>query len=241
VDEVEGEARSAVSGNRFSDELRASAAAVWEAQHAHPFVVGIGDGSLDFDRFAFWVRQDYLFLREYSRMLATGAARAPDLAAMRRFADLAQATLGEEMELHRSYCGELGISQEELEGEEMAPTTRGYTDFLVRVAMSGDFAELVAALLPCMWGYSEIGQRLADRGLPDDERYAKWVRMYASSEFAELAAWCRELTDEVGAGLPPAARARALEAFLTSSRYELAFWEAAWTLESWPGGADSPA
>lgn len=220
--------------DRFSDQLRASAAVIWEAQHAHPFVVGIGDGTLDFERFAFWVRQDYLFLIEYSRMLAIGAARAPELATMRRFADLAQATLSDEMDLHRSYCEELGISREELEREPIAPTTRGYTDFLVRVAQSGDFTELVAALLPCMWGYSEIGRRLADRGLPVDERYAKWIEMYASPDFAQLADWCRELADEVGAGIPPAARARATEAFRTSSRYELAFWEMAWAGESWP-------
>jgi thiaminase (transcriptional activator TenA) len=223
-----------VSEGRFSDELRAAAAAIWEAQHAHPFVVGIGEGTLDFDRFAHWIRQDYLFLIDYSRMLALGTARAPDLATMRRFADLAQATLSEEMELHRSYCEELGISREELEREQMAPTTRGYTDFLVRVAQSGDFAELVAALLPCMWGYSEIGRGLADRGLPGDERYAKWIEMYASAEFAELASWCRDLADEVGEGLAPAARLRATDAFRTSSRYELAFWEMAWIGEAWP-------
>jgi thiaminase (transcriptional activator TenA) len=223
-----------VSDGRFSDELRAAAAAIWEAQRAHPFVVGIGDGTLEFERFAFWVRQDYLFLIDYSRMLALGAARAPDLATMRRFADLAQATLSDEMDLHRSYCEELGISREELEREEMAPTTRGYTDFLVRVAQGGDFAELVAALLPCMWGYSEIGLELADRELPADGRYAKWVEMYASAEFAALAGWCRELADEVGAGLPAAARERATDAFRTSSRYELAFWEMAWSGEAWP-------
>jgi thiaminase (transcriptional activator TenA) len=223
-----------MSERRWSDQLRASAAEIWEAQHAHPFVVGIGEGTLDFDRFAFWIRQDYLFLVEYSRMLATGAARAPDLGTMRRFADLAQATLGDEMDLHRSYCEELGISKEELEREEMAPTTRGYTDFLVRVATTGDFPELVAALLPCMWGYSEIGQRLAERGLPSDERYSKWVRMYASAEFAELAWWCRGLADRVGHGLPPSLRGRAEHAFTTSSLYELAFWEMAWSGEAWP-------
>lgn len=220
---------------RFSDALRAEAAGVWEAQHAHPFVVGIGDGSLDFDRFAFWVRQDYLFLIEYARTLATGAARAPDLPTMRRLADLARATLADEMELHRSYCEELGISRADLEREEMSPTTRGYTDFLVRVATSGDFAELVAALLPCMWGYSELGRRLADGGRSPDERYARWVEMYASDEFAELAEWCRGLADEVGAELSPGPRARAVAAFVTSSRYELAFWEMAWSGEAWPG------
>ena len=210
-----------------SDELRAEAAPIWEAQHAHPFVLGIGDGTLDIDRFRFWVRQDYLFLIEYGRVLAYGAARAPDLVTMRRFAELTQETLGTEMDLHRSYCAELGIGAQELEAERMAPTTRAYIDFLVRTAAHEDFASLVAALLPCMWGFSEVGRRLAARGRPADPRYAAWIDMYASDEFAALAAWCRGLVDRVGEQVAGEARGAMSRAFVTSSRYELAFWEMA--------------
>jgi thiaminase/transcriptional activator TenA len=181
-----------------------------------------------------WVRQDYLFLIEYGRMLAYAAARAPDLATMRRMTELTSSTLEEEMDLHRTYAGELGILGSELESEEMAPTTRAYTDFLVRSAAAGDFAELLAALLPCMWGYSEIGERLAQGPLPEEEAYAKWIEMYSSQEFAQVAQWCRELMDDAGASLQSAAERRVEDAFLTSSRYELAFWEMAWTLETWP-------
>ncbi len=216
------------------ERLREAAREVWEAQHRHPFVNGIGDGSLSLDRFTLWIRQDYLFLIEYSRVLALGAARAPDLHTMRRFADLAQGVLGEEMSLHRSYAGELGIAEAELESEQMLPTTRGYSDFLVRTAAQDDFAELVAALLPCVWGYAEVGARLAEGGLPAEQHYAKWIDMYASDEFAALAAWCRELTDRVGDGLSAEAAARMERTFRTSSLYELAFWEMAWSGESWP-------
>lgn len=218
----------------FSDELRRAAEPVWAGQHEHPFVRGIGDGTLDLRRFRFYVKQDYLFLIEYARLLALGAARAPDLETMRRFADLTQATLGTEMALHRSYARGFGISLRELEAEEMAPTTRAYTDFLVRTAAQEDFAELVAALLPCMWGYCEIGQRLAQGGRPPDERYAAWMDMYSSDEFVDLAAWCRDLMDRLAAGLPRRSRRRLIDTFVTSSRYELAFWQMAWDLERWP-------
>jgi thiaminase (transcriptional activator TenA) len=218
----------------FADELRAGAADVWEAQHAHPFVRGIGDGTLPVDRFAHYVRQDYLFLIEYARMLALGAARAPDLATIRRFADLAHVILGEEMELHRAFAREFGISEAELEAEPAAPTTQAYTDFLVRTAAVGELADLAAALLPCMWGYAEVGQRLAAAGAPPDERYARWIATYAAPEFDELAAWCRGLVDSLAATAGEAGRARMARAFLTCSRYELAFWEMGWTLERWP-------
>lgn len=219
---------------RFSSHLRALAEPIWRAQHEHPFVRGIGDGSLDRERFTHWVRQDYLFLIEYCRLFGLAAARAPDLETIGRFADLLHATARTEMDLHRAYAHEFGIDPAELEREVAGPTTRAYTDFLLRVAATGDFAELAAALLPCMWGFSEVGRRLHDGGLPAEPRYAKWIEMYADPEFAALADWCRGLLDRLADGAGPEQRRRMEEAFLTSSRYELAFWEASYRLERWP-------
>ena len=55
----------------------------------------------------------------------------------------------------------------------------------------GDFVELTAALLPCVWGYAEIAERLAGGGTQADERYGRWIAIYAPAEFAELAGWAR--------------------------------------------------
>jgi thiaminase (transcriptional activator TenA) len=212
----------------LSERLRLAANETWQAQHVHPFVLGIGAGTLDLDRFRFWVRQDYVFLIEYARLLALASAKAPDLDTMTRFAGLLHETLHEEMALHRSYSADLGIAIGELEQERPAAATRGYTDFLLRTAAIGDFADLLAALLPCMWGFNEIGRTLAERGAPDQPGYARWIEMYSSPEFTALVDWLRELTDRLGEGLSTAGEARLSEVFLTSSRYELAFWEMAW-------------
>jgi len=85
-----------------------------------------------------------------------------------------------------------------------------------------------------MWAFSEIGQRLAEQPAPGDERYARWIAMYSSREFAELAGWCRDLLDNLAAGLPGHDLKRLEAAFLTSSRYEWLFWEMAWKMERWP-------
>lgn len=217
----------------FSAELRAGAADVWDAQHAHPFVRGVGDGTLEVERFRHYVRQDYVYLVDYGRLLALGCARAPDLATMRSFAELTQAILVTEMDLHRSFAAEWGVHEDELEREPAGPTTRAYADFLLRTATVGDFAELVAALLPCMWGYAEVGERLAGAAAPGGghDGYARWIATYADDEFQRLATWCRELTDRVAAGLDDAGRERMRRAFVQSSRWELAFWDASWRLE----------
>jgi thiaminase/transcriptional activator TenA len=220
--------------DRFTDRLRTAADPIWQAQHDHPFVRGIGAGSLDPARFMHWIRQDYLFLIEYCRLFGLAAARAPDLSTLTRFADLLQATAVTEMDLHRKYAAEFGIGSDELEVQEMAPTTRAYTDFLIRTAATGDFAELVSALLPCMWGFSEIGLRLADGARPADPRYAAWIDAYADPDFQVLADWCRGYVDQLAAGASDAQLRRMESAFVTSSRYELMFWEMAWRMETWP-------
>jgi thiaminase/transcriptional activator TenA len=219
---------------RFTDRLHALAEPIWRAQHDHPFVRAIGDGTVDRLQFEHWVRQDYLFLIEYARLFALASARATDLETMTAFARLTQETLETEMSLHRAYASEFGIDAAELESQAKAPTTQAYTDFLLRTAALGDFAELVAALLPCMWGFSEIGLDLKQRGVPADPLCAKWVEMYASPEFAELAVWCRGLLDRLAEGLDEARCKRLEDAFLTSSRYELRFWDMAASLERWP-------
>ena len=193
---------------------------------------GIGDGTLDLERFRFWLRQDYLFLIEYARMLAFGTARAPDLETMAGFAELAYSTLASEMQLHRDYAAQFGITADELDREAMAPTTRAYTDFLVRTAAVGDFAALVAPLLPCMWGFNEIGLRLASRPRPSDDRYAAWIETYADDEFTRLAGWCRQLCDRIAADAGRQVRGEMHRAFTASSHHELAFWEMGWHGES---------
>lgn len=226
---------STITTATVSESLRARASEIWSAQHDHPFITGIGDGTLDPDRFAYFLRQDYLYLIDYARVFAFAAARAPELATMTRFSRLLHETLETEMDLHRALIREFDATTVDLDAEEKAPTTQGYTDFLLRTAATGDYAELLGALLPCMWGYSELGQVLEERGRPDDPRYARWVASYSSPEFAELASWCRELLDDHTQGLGGEAMGRVTQAFLTSSRYELAFWEMAWRMERWPG------
>src|SRR6476646_5043353 len=121
----------------FTDDLCARAAPIWRATREHPFVRGIGDGTLSVEKFKFYIRQDYLFLIEFSRVLALGAARSHELDDMARFAGLLDATLNGEMELHRGYCERFRITREELEATQAAPTTHAYTRHLLHTAESG--------------------------------------------------------------------------------------------------------
>jgi thiaminase/transcriptional activator TenA len=218
----------------FTDELYEAVADNWAAQLEHPFVRGLGDGTLTEDRFRRWVLQDYLYLKEFARVFAWAAARADRLESMGWYASVLDLTLNTEMELHRQYAARFGLSPEDLEAETMWPTTRAYTDFLVRTAADGDMLELLAALLPCAWGYCHIGQELAREPAPEDPRYADWIEQYASDEFAQATDWLRNELDRLVENAGREKRERLREIFVLSSRYEWMFWEMCWTGEAWP-------
>ncbi len=219
---------------RASDAFREYTHAIWEANYAHPFVQGIGDGTLSEARFRFYLVQDYVYLIDFSRLFAIAAAKTTTLAPMERFAKLLDETLHFEMDLHRSICAGFGISRDELERTRAAPTCLAYGSYLLRVAYEGEAAALLAALLPCSWGYGEIGRRLLARGLPPVAHYAQWIQTYASAEYHELVEWLRTLFDEALGDIYGQRRVHLQEIFETSSRWEYLFWEMAWKIETWP-------
>jgi thiaminase/transcriptional activator TenA len=219
----------------FTEQLRQQAAAVRAQVLQHPFVTGIGDGTLPLAAFRYYMCQDYVFLIDYCRVLALAVAKADDLETMGRFAALLHTTLHTEMALHREFAAQFGIAGAELEATRAAPSTRSYTQHLLATAYGGSLADISAALLPCMWDYSDIGQRLAAQGVPASQPlYADWIRMYATPEFGALATWLRALLDRLARHAAPAEQERLTRLFIDSCRYEYLFWDMAYRQETWP-------
>lgn len=202
---------------------------------AHPFLRGLADGSLPEDRFQYYMRQDYVFLIEYCRVLALAAARADDLAVAGRFADLLNLTLNVEMDLHRQFAWKAGIAPDALEATPPAPTTVAYTNHLRLVAETGDLAAILAAVLPCAHGYWEIATALRARdGWDRHPLYADWIRLYTSDEYEAMATWMAELFDRVAGGSTSEREAALRAMYRRSQQYECLFWEMSYRMEEWP-------
>ena len=224
-----------MSGENFVADLRAQAAPIWEQEYTHPFVQGIGDGSLTPERFRFYLCQDYVFLIEYCRVFALAAAKARDLETIALFGNLLNTTVTVEMQLHRDYCAQFGIAPGELERTVAAPVTHGYTRHLLTAAYGNSIADIVASVLPCQLGYAEIATRLVRAGRTGSgSMYSEWIKMYSSREFVAGAEAIVRLFNDLTSGLPARERARLEDLFLTSSRYEYLFWEMSWNLATWP-------
>jgi thiaminase/transcriptional activator TenA len=183
-----------------------------DEQLRHPTVAGIRRGDLDPAGFRFWLEQDYLFLLDYVRVFARLAWQAPD-GHLGDLVDLAHSTFHEELALHRSLAAEFGA---DLEGAVKGAACAAYTAFLLEAAAV--YGDGLAALYPCMWGYSTLGAILA-ASPPAEPRYRRWVETYADPAFAALAGRCGQMLDEAA---PEPGRAERL--FREGMRHELAFW-----------------
>ncbi|MFI0357289.1 TenA family protein [Actinomadura sp. 9N407] len=183
-----------------------------EEQLKHPTVAGIARGDLDEAVFRSWLEQDYLYLLDYVRVFSRLAWQAP-AAHLGDLVDLAHATYHEEMALHRSLSAEFGA---DFDKAVKGPACAAYTRFLLDSAAS--YGEGLAALYPCMWGYSTLGARLAENP-PTEPRYRRWVDTYSDPAFAELTRRIAQMIDEAAPD-----RATAERLFLEGMRHEVAFW-----------------
>jgi thiaminase/transcriptional activator TenA len=121
-----------MSKSQFYEEMRQKADPLWQAIFEHPFVTGIGDGTLSRDRFEFYLKQDYVYLIDFSRVFALASVKSWNLQDMGTFATLLNATLNMEMELHRKTCAAFGIPAQDLEKTRKSMITSAYTNLLVQ-------------------------------------------------------------------------------------------------------------
>ncbi|MCT7661371.1 TenA family protein [Mycobacterium deserti] len=187
---------------------------------AHPFVCGIGDGSLPKELFAGYVAQDAFFLESFARAYAFALTRSPDTTTLLTLADLL-AGVRQELGLHESYARDWGI---DMAGVAPWPAALAYTEFLLACASTQDLSVTYAAMTPCMRLYAWLGASLDPSTAGP---YAQWVQTYADPEFESIARLLEQLLDD-RAEDTPAVRT----AYRRAMRLELAFFQAAFAPEA---------
>lgn len=221
--------------SQFTDRLWNRVDKLWNNYLDHPFVKGLGEGWLDEEKFKHWLKQDYVYLIEYSRLFALGSAKAHDLETMNTFANLLHGTLFMEMDLHREYADKFGISHMDLEKTEAAAATTAYTSYMLNISQRGNIEHVAATVLACAWSYNFIGKKLAEiDGALEHDLYGDWVQTYSSDEFTELADSCKNLINALTEGKPERELAELEEIVYKTSLFEYMFWDMAENLEEWP-------
>jgi len=216
------------------DTLRDECRPIWHELHETPFVAEMAAGTLPERKFAFYIGQNIVFLRELARAMALGVAKADDEETMRSFATIVTNIVDFELPKNRELLARV---QEMVPGatEEvgMAPATLAYTRHLLTVAYEGRAADIMASLTPCAWSYGEIGkERIA--AVADHPVYKEWFEFFAGREYWDTLEEVKAKLEDLCKGASDAELARITDIFRTSSRLEHEFWEAAYEERTWP-------
>ena len=205
------------------------AAPDWDAYTRHPFVEGMRRGDLPRAAFLNYLVQDYLFLIHFTRAWALAVVKAGDLDEMRACSATVHTLLDHEMSLHVQTCVGAGIDIAAMQATPEAGANLAYTRYVLEAGFSGDFLDLLAALMPCVLGYGEIGQRIAQTAAPDTP-YPDWIDSYAGPEYQAACIAAGELMDSaILKRLGPDAQttprwAMLSDRFATATRLEVGFW-----------------
>ena len=213
------------------EKLLAATKEIWQAYNEHPFVLGIQNGTLDKDKFRYYIIQDYLYLEDYAKTFAVGVAKAKNLKMANLFAKYISVMNGE-LDVHNGYLARLGVTQEEIDSTPRSLDNLSYTSYMLRVAYEEGEAEILAAILSCAYSYEIIAKNMVKNNPAsiNDEFYGDWIKGYVSDGYAEENVILLEELNRLTETYTEKQIQHLIDIFVACSRYELAFWEMSWMM-----------
>ena len=142
----------------LSDYLFNESKEIWDEYLKHPFIVEMGQGTLDKKKFREYLVQDYLYLLDYAKVYAMGLIKSDDVNHMKFFKDSINGIMEDESATHIAYLKELGEDIKTLQRHNIKLENENYTNFMKSIALTGDIQDLIIAVLPCAWSYYYIAK-----------------------------------------------------------------------------------
>lgn len=189
----------------------------------HPFNVKLAKGNLNAAQFCYYIEQDSLYLKDYSRSLAMIAARAP-LEFVSDFLLFSKgALIAEQQMIHHFFQNQFQFQ----ETGRVTPATVSYTSYLLQACSTGPVEVAIAAVLPCFWVYKEVGNFILNEAKETERKenpYQRWIDTYAGEEFGKGVKRAIAIFDQIADQASDIMKTEMLEAFYRSSVLEWHFW-----------------
>jgi thiaminase/transcriptional activator TenA len=216
----------------FLDDCIAFAAPVWQRYHHHPWIEALFAGTLDEERFDYWLAQDLPYLGEW--FTAVAFQKVPPHNPWAK--------------LEAEYLIRAGQSRVELDLLEKygdfaktrwaaRPRREAFVNFFARTVYEGSFGDICCALYPCYSfpiTFGERYQREKPTGLPDRQR--RWVEQWIDPFFVNMQDATRDGLNEYGTYASPYQKEQMKWIFLRATNHQIGVFDAAWNLsDPWPG------
>lgn len=204
-----------------------SSADIYDKIMSHDFIFQLADGTLDINRFRFYLAQDRIYLNYYVRALSYLGAKSPSVNVTYMFSKHIMGASGVEVSLHSPILKKFGV---DIANFKQSPSSRAYTDFLIAMTSSEPFHVGLAAVLPCYWIYREVGREIVKK-MGKNNPYRVWAETYAGREYGETVQEVLDFIDSMK--LDETQLGKMIQTFRLGAYYEYMFWDSAYRLEGW--------
>ncbi|MBI2706879.1 MAG: thiaminase II [Proteobacteria bacterium] len=201
---------------------------IYQAILDHPFNQELRKGTLSQEKFGYYIEQDSLYLKDFSRALAIIASRSQSAIHMKSFLEFSQGALIDEQEMvHQFFQDTVGFKAT----TQVTPATLAYTSYLLQQAAFESVEIGVAVVLPCFWIYREVGLYIAHHAVANNP-FERWISTYSGEEFSRNVDEAIRIFDTLAINASETTRQQMCEAFYKSSVLEWHFWQDAYEMRS---------
>lgn len=213
----------------FAAEQLARLEPLWKRMLEHRFLRETRDGTIPFETFATWMRQDYLFVEAAIPFIAALIPKAPP----EHWEAHANVITGlqKELKLFEERAAAVGV---DLRGAPPSFTCHAYIQFLLATAYRASYPEAYTVLYTAEKAYHDSWS-VVKNGIDPASPWVPFVENWAGDPFAQYVSYLEGELDRLADAAGADERVRMAEYFELTTKYEIAFWEMAVTGESWPG------
>ncbi len=207
-----------------SETLRARNQDNWTAATTHDFTDALANGTLDRDKMAGYLQQDYLFVEGFVRLLASAVAHAPSLADAVPGARFLGQICGPENTYFMRALDALDVPQ----ASEAAPETLAFQALMDEAHTSGRYERMLAVLVVAEWVYLDWASPVESNAEDLPFWLGEWITLHSGDGFESVVAYLRGQLDAIWPTLSDQAQAKVAATFGKAVALERAFFDAAW-------------
>lgn len=186
------------------------------------------NGSLDKKKFAYYIEQDSLYLKYYSKALAIISSKIHNVDyALVFLKSSINSYIVEEEIVHKYFRDTFKFENT----NKITTANLGYTSFLINTAHTEAFETAAASILPCFWIYNELGKYIKANAEVENTPYKKWIDTYADEEFSKATEYMIKILDNLYDNASDAVKEKMAAVFDIAFIWEYRFWNDAYNLD----------
>lgn len=213
---------------KFSEKVWSDNKSLYNKIINMPFNKELMNGNLEKEKFAYYIEQDSLYLKYYSKVLAVISSKIDNTDyAMTFLRSSINSYIVEEEVVHK-YFRDIFHFQNT---NKITTANIGYTSFLINTVHTESFETAAAAILPCFWIYNELGKYIKENAETKNNQYKKWIDTYADEEFSKSTENMIKIIDDLYDNASKIVKEKMIIAFNKAFVWEYRFWNDAYNLD----------